>query len=113
MSNHFKVLANLRSEMLGDLSKTELDALNAAIEALARQGELDRLIAALRVIQQHHNLGDTIYSVRERIYGRDPEFKGVRRYSWEHPTIVEYSAAVSVVEKALAASPIPPVGEKP
>lgn len=58
----------------------------------------DKLIAAIRTINQHHNLGDAIYDVRERVTSRDPAYKGD---SWQHPTVTEYSKALDTVAEEI------------
>lgn len=62
---------------------------------MSGQGEVPAdLLAALRDIDQIHDLGDAIYAVRER------EAEG-----WDGPKVTRYSEAVEVVKRYLKANP--------
>lgn len=61
------------------------------------------LIAAIRVVNHHHNLGDAVYNVRER-HGADDGFDGD---SWQHPKVIAYSVAVEQLRDMGALDPLP------
>lgn len=79
--------------------------MSAANEALADTAKLvvltnkvERIVVAIRTINQHHNLGDAIYSVRARALEHDPGYKGE---SWQHPMVSAYNDAVQTVEREI------------
>lgn len=61
------------------------------------------LLAAIRAVNQHHDLGDAVYEVRER-HGSDDGFTGD---SWTHPTVIAYSKAVEDLRDMGALDPLP------
>ena len=52
-------------------------------------------LAAITTINRLHDLGDATYAVRERA-AEDPNCPD---NSWEHPAVLEYSAAVNVLRQ--------------
>lgn len=61
------------------------------------------LLKAIRIVNQHHDLSDAIYDVRER-HGGDDGFEGD---SWHHPKVLEYSAAIDTLRAQGALDPLP------
>lgn len=75
-------------------------------ESGAKQAEpLSPWLQALATVNRLHNLGDAIYDVRRYASENDSEYTGS---SWEHPDVLAYSAAVKVLNAALATLPAPP-----
>lgn len=60
---------------------------------------LERIEAAIKTINTHHNLGDAVYDVRERHGGDKVKGRQFKGNSWEHPTVKAYSDAVGVLQK--------------
>lgn len=65
---------------------------------------VDALIADIRIVNHYHNLGDAVYRVRE-YHGADDGYTGD---SWQHPKVIEYSAAVERLRDMGALDPLPP-----
>lgn len=59
---------------------------------------LERIITAIRTVNQYHNLGDAVYEVRSRVFETDPGYKGE---SWDHPSVKTYGDAVATIEKEI------------
>lgn len=57
---------------------------------------IDRVIAAIRTIHKHHNLGDAAYAVRDHAAGLMKDGDGT---AWQHPFVTEYSAAVQALHE--------------
>lgn len=79
--------------------------MSAANEALAETGKLvvttnklERIIAAIRTINQHNNLGDAVYMVRDHAVETDPGYTGD---SWHHPSVTAYSDAVQTLAQEI------------
>lgn len=62
----------------------------------------DELVAALKTINKLHPLGDAVYDVRASNGGDDVGGEPFTGNSWEHPTVIAYGEACSVVERAIA-----------
>lgn len=58
------------------------------------------LLAAIREVNELHNIGDAVYDVHERAFDHEP-FDGS---SWDHPRVLRYNAACDVIAKALKES---------
>lgn len=61
-----------------------------------------QLLDAIKEVDRLHNLGDAIYDVRSRIAESGEKYTGS---SWDHPDVEAYSAAVTVIRKAIEATP--------
>lgn len=68
--------------------------MSAEHDAVELEVQLGKIIDAVRVINQHHNLGDAVYNVRESVISRDPAYQGD---TWHHPIVNAYSDAVKTL----------------
>lgn len=61
------------------------------------EARLERVLAAIRTVNEQHDLGDAIYDVRERFGGDPVDGQPFTGSSWEHPTVTRYNDAVTVL----------------
>ena len=80
-----ETLAKIRKDHGLAVPDVLLDCIDALVE------ERDELASAVRDLDKIHDLGDAIYTVRERVVDDDPDFNG---NSWDHPTVTRYSELV-------------------
>jgi hypothetical protein len=59
---------------------------------------LERIEAAIKTINKHHNLGDAVYAVRDKAAESMPDGDGS---TWDHPDVKAYSDAVTALQKEL------------
>jgi hypothetical protein len=60
---------------------------------------LERILAAIRTVNELHDLGDATYDVREQRGGNDVGGQPFTGNSWEHPDVKRYSDAVTVLRE--------------
>jgi hypothetical protein len=60
-------------------------------------GHCERIIAAIRTINELNDLGDGVYDVRERFGGDDVGGLPYTDSSWEHPKMKAYGDALAVL----------------
>lgn len=67
---------------------------------------LQRVLAAIRTVNELHDLGDAIYDVRSRYGSDNVDGQPFTGNSWDHPVVTRYNDAVNVLreEGALSSS---------